>query len=113
MTRDVIWGFQISISDLCHALYVWTYVQSLLKVAIHGSGGATRPDLRRAVQFEGYWIARPNPGRQRGEVRPGQGQSEGATGQQSPVIAGPVNYDSMRGIGDVSLAIHSWMRPTA
>ena len=40
------------------------------------------------------------------EVRPGQGQSEGATGQQSPVIAGrPVNYDSMCGIGDVSLPI--------
>ena len=39
------------------------------------------------------------------EVRPGQGQSEGATSQQSPVIAGPVNYDSMRGIGDVSLPI--------
>ena len=39
------------------------------------------------------------------EVRPGQGQSEGATGQQSPVIAGPVNYDSIRGIGDVSLPI--------
>ena len=37
------------------------------------------------------------------EVRPGQGQSEGATSQQSPVVAGPVNYDSMRGIGDVSL----------
>ena len=40
-------------------------VQSLLKVAIHGGGGATRPDLGRAVQFEGHWIARPNPGRQR------------------------------------------------
>ena len=39
------------------------------------------------------------------EVRPGQGQSEGATGQQSPVIAGPVNYDSMREIGDVILSI--------
>ena len=39
------------------------------------------------------------------EVRPGQGQSEGATGQQSLVIAGPVNYDSMRGIGDVILSI--------
>ena len=36
------------------------------------------------------------------EVRPGQGQSEGATGQQSPVIAGPVNYDSMRGIGGLT-----------
>ena len=39
------------------------------------------------------------------EVRPGQGQSEGTTSQQSPVIAGPVNYDSMRGIRDVSLPI--------
>ena len=39
------------------------------------------------------------------DVRPGQGQSEGATGQLSPVIAWPVNYDSMRGIGDVSLPI--------
>ena len=39
-------------------------VQSLLKVAIHGGGGATRSDLGRAVQFEGHWIARPNPGRQ-------------------------------------------------
>ena len=66
-------------------------VQSLLKVAIHGSGGATRLDLGMAVQFEGHWIARPNPGRQRAEGRPGQGQSEGATGQQTPVVAGPVN----------------------
>ena len=40
-------------------------VQSLLKVAIHGGGGATRPDLGSAVQFEGHWIARLNPGRQR------------------------------------------------
>ena len=40
-------------------------LQSLLKVAIHGGGGATRSDLGRAVQFEGHWIARPNPGGQR------------------------------------------------
>ena len=53
-------------------LRVW-YVQSLLKVAIHGGGGATRPDLRRAVQFEGHWIARPNPGRQRAGGAAGAG----------------------------------------
>ena len=57
------------------------------------------------MQFEGHWIARPNPGRQRAGGAAGQGQSEGATGQQAPVIAGPVNYDSMRGIDDVSLPI--------
>ena len=57
------------------------------------------------MQFEGHWIARPNPGRQSAGGAAGQGQSEGATGQQSPVIAGLVNYDSMRGIGDVSLPI--------
>ena len=39
------------------------------------------------------------------EVRSRQGQSEGATSQKSPVVAGPVNYDSLRGIGDVSLPI--------
>ena len=49
----------------CYLFKTNQYVQSLLKVAIHGGGGATRPDLRRAVQFEGHWIARPNPGRQR------------------------------------------------
>ena len=48
-------------------------VQSLLKVAIHGGGGATRPDLRKAVQFEGHWIARPNPGRQRAGGAAGAG----------------------------------------
>ena len=48
-------------------------VQSLLKVAIHGGGGATRPDLGRAVQFEGHWIARPNPGRQRAGGAAGAG----------------------------------------
>ena len=48
-------------------------VQSLFKVAIHGGGGATRPDLRRAVQFEGHWIARPNPGRQRAGGAAGAG----------------------------------------
>ena len=47
------------------ARFARAHVQSLLKVAIHGGGGATRPDLGRAVQFEGHWIARPNPGRQR------------------------------------------------
>ena len=50
-----------------------TYVQSLLKVAIHGGGGATRPDLGRAVQFEGHWIARRNPGRQRAGGAAGAG----------------------------------------
>ena len=48
-------------------------VQSLLKVAIHGGGGATRPDLGRAVQFEGHWIARPNPGTQRAGGAAGAG----------------------------------------
>ena len=48
-------------------------VQSLLKVAIHDGGGATRPDLGRAVQFEGHWIARPNPGRQRAGGAAGAG----------------------------------------
>ena len=48
-------------------------VQSLLKVAIHGSGGATRLDLGMAVQFEGHWIARPNPGRQRAGGAAGAG----------------------------------------
>ena len=49
------------------------HVQSLLKVAIHGGGGATRPDLGRAVQFEGHWIARLNPGRQRAGGAAGAG----------------------------------------
>ena len=48
-------------------------VQSLLKVAIHGGGGTTRPDLGRAVQFEGHWIARLNPGRQRAGGAAGAG----------------------------------------
>ena len=53
-------------------------VQSLLKVAIHGGGGATRPDLGRAVQFEGHWIARPNPGRQRTGGAAGAGAEWGS-----------------------------------
>ena len=53
-------------------------VQSLLKVAIHGGGGATRPDLGRAVQFEGHWIARPNPGRQRAGGAAGAGAEWGS-----------------------------------
>ena len=54
------------------------HVQSLLKVAIHGGGGATRPDLGRAVQFEGHWIARPNPGRQRAGGAAGAGAEWGS-----------------------------------
>ena len=56
----------------------YEYVQSLLKVAIHGGGGATRPDLGRAVQFEGHWIARPNPGRQRAGGAAGAGAEWGS-----------------------------------
>ena len=56
----------------CNLSHDW-YVQSLLKVAIHGGGGATRPDQGRAVQFEGHWIARPNPGRQRAGGAAGAG----------------------------------------
>ena len=55
-------GSLIRSSNLPHSLQ--RGVQSLLKVVIHGGGGATRPDLGRAVQFEGHWIARPNLGRQ-------------------------------------------------
>ena len=55
-------------------------------------------------------LDRPTQPRQAegGRCGRGRGQSEGATSQQSPVVAGPVNYDSMRGIGDVSLPIVEW-----
>ena len=59
--------------DVDGLMIVEAGVQSLLKVAIHGGGGATRPDLGRAVQFEGHWIARPNPGRQRAGGAAGAG----------------------------------------
>ena len=62
-----------SYAYFCRVDHIQSRVQSLLKVAIHGGGGATRPDLGRAVNFEGHWIARPNPGRQRAGGAAGAG----------------------------------------
>ena len=59
--------------DVDEVEHLAEHVQSLLKVAIHGGGGATRPGQGRAVQFEGHWIARPNPGRQRAGGAAGAG----------------------------------------
>ena len=62
-----------NLTDVGILRYVCLLFPDGKNILAHGGGGATRPDLGRGVQFEGHWIARPNPGRQRAGGAAGAG----------------------------------------